>query len=88
MEEKAMRNVIFGGIGVLLGGVILLAPFLRGETRGGGAYSAGQMAGSGLGLLLFAVGLYYLIIGIRSLSQEETKPKPRKRKRRPVEVDE
>jgi hypothetical protein len=79
-----MRNVIFGGIGVLWGGGILLYTFLAGGARSGGAFGAGQVAGLVFGLLLFGVGLFYLINGIRDVSaaDEDTKPRRRKQGRR------
>ncbi len=82
-----MRNVIFGGIGVLWGGGILLYWFLGGGGRGEGAFGAGQAVGAVFGVLLFGAGLFYLISGIRSLSREEPRRKPRRRKRRPTEDD-
>ena len=80
-----MRNLVFGGIGVLWGGAVLVYSFLT--PRAGGAYGVGQAMGTGFGLLMFAVGLYYLVIGIRSLRQDKPKRKSRKRTRRPVEDD-
>jgi hypothetical protein len=79
-----MRNLIFGGIGVLWGGGIFLYSLLSGGARSGGAHGAGQVAGFVFGLLLFGVGLFYLINGIRSMSagDEDTKPRRRKRGRR------
>jgi hypothetical protein len=59
-----MRNRIFGAIGVLWGGAVLLSGLLRGSQSGGsGAYQAGQRMGILTGALLFGVGLYYLIKG-------------------------
>jgi hypothetical protein len=75
-----MRNVIFGGIGVLWGGGILLYTLLGG-ARSGGAHGAGQVAGLVFGLLLFGVGLFYLINGIRDMSADDEDTKPRRRKR-------
>jgi hypothetical protein len=85
-----MRNVISGGIGVLLGGAILLFALLGGRSESGGAYGAGQMAGTIFGVLLFGVGLYYLIDGIRNMNdQDEERPRrKKKRKRRVREEDE
>jgi hypothetical protein len=58
------RNRIFGLIGVLWGGVVLLTKlFGGGQPAAGGAYAAGQSAGLIFGALLFFVGLYYLIKG-------------------------
>ena len=83
-----MRNMIFGGIGVLWGSGVLLYSFLGRGERAGGAYGAGQAAGTVFGFLLLGVGLFYLISGIRNLSQHEPRRKPRKRKRRPPTDDE
>jgi hypothetical protein len=79
-----MRDVILGGIGVLWGGGIFLYTLLAGGARSGGAHGAGQVAGFVFGLLLFGVGLFYLINGIRSMNagDEDTKPRKRKRGRR------
>ncbi len=58
----AMRNYIFGGIGVVWGGAILLSYLLGfNQIRGNGAYSAGQYLGIIFGVLLFAAGIYALI---------------------------
>ena len=43
-----MRNKIFGAIGVLWGGAILLSAFLRGGPQGSGSYVAGQTAALGV----------------------------------------
>jgi hypothetical protein len=56
-----MRNRIFGAIGVLWGGAILIAFFIRGGLGGAGAYRIGQMIGLAFGALLFVVGLFYLV---------------------------
>lgn len=58
-----MRNRIFGGIGVLWGGAVLVSSLLKGGAQGDGAYAAGQTGGIILGGLLFVAGLYYLIKG-------------------------
>ena len=57
-----MRNRIFGAIGVIWGGAILLFGLLKGP-QGTGAYAQGQTMGFVFGAALFAVGLYYLIKG-------------------------
>jgi hypothetical protein len=57
-----MRQRVLGGIGVLWGGLILLGRLFRpAPPSGSGAYGAGQNAALALGVLLFAVGLYYLL---------------------------
>jgi hypothetical protein len=58
-----MRNRIFGGIGALWGGGILLTQLRNHGPSGSGAYAAGQTVALVFGLLLFVVGLYYLIKG-------------------------
>jgi hypothetical protein len=58
-----MRNRISGAIGVVWGGAILIFGFLRGGPEGTGAYANGQGAGFIFGVLLFAIGLYYLVKG-------------------------
>ena len=58
-----MRNRIFGAIGVLWGGGILVAGIVKGCPEGEGAYGSGQIAGLVFGGLLFVVGLYFLIRG-------------------------
>jgi len=57
-----MRNRIFGAIGVLWGGFILVSGYVRG-LHGNGAYAAGQMIGGAFGVLLVLVGGYYLAKG-------------------------
>ena len=59
-----MRNRIFGGIGVLWGGGLLVSKLISGQlVSGSGAYAGGQLAGLVFAILLFGVGLYYLIKG-------------------------
>jgi hypothetical protein len=58
-----VRNRIFGAIGVLWGGGVLVNAFLGGGPVGSGAYAAGHTAGLVFGGLLFIVGGYYLITG-------------------------
>ncbi|MFM7976611.1 MAG: hypothetical protein ACKO8U_16190, partial [Pirellula sp.] len=62
-EEDKMRNRIFGLIGVLWGGGIIVSGLVRGGSQGAGAYQLGQTAGFVFGGLLFVVGLFYLIRG-------------------------
>lgn len=83
-----MRHVIFGAVGVLWGGAILLyAAF--GAPRGEGAFGAGQLAGTLFGVVMFAAGLYYLIDGIRGTgSDDEPRERPRKKKKRKPRRDE
>ena len=58
-----MRNRIFGGIGVLWGGAVLVSSLMKGGPEGQGAYAAGQTGGMIFGGLLFVAGLYFLIKG-------------------------
>jgi len=58
-----MRNRIFGGIGALWGGGILVSQLRNHVPGGSGAYAAGQMVALVFGILLLVVGLYYLIKG-------------------------
>ena len=55
-----MRNRIFGAIGVLWGGAMLVSAFLRGGPEGSGAYAAGQLTALVFDCLLVVVGGYYL----------------------------
>ena len=55
-----MRNKIFGGIGVLWGGAIVLRWLTSGSPAGSGAYEAGQSGAVIFGALLLIVGAYYL----------------------------
>ncbi len=81
-----MRNVILGAIGVLWGGAIVVYSLFGSEPNPGGAYGAGQTAGTVFGVLLFAVGLVYLIKGIRSQGHVE-KRQPKKGKRAPRDAE-
>ena len=59
-----MRNRIMGAIGVLWGGAILLSRVVSGRlVEGSGAYASGQLAANIFAVLLFSVGLSYLIKG-------------------------
>lgn len=51
-----MRNIIFGVIGVLWGGAIVL----RGMPNPGSAYGAGQTVAFFLGFLMLAAGAWAL----------------------------
>jgi hypothetical protein len=59
------RNRVFGLIGVLWGGAVLLVRLAGGgqHTAVNGAYASGQSAGLIFAGLLFLVGLYYLVKG-------------------------
>jgi hypothetical protein len=75
-----MRNFIFGIIGILWGGLILVGYLVRGAPSGDGAYKAGTMVALVFGALLFLAGIYYTVDGVRSL---QGGPKKKKKKKRP-----
>ena len=58
-----MRYRIFGAIGVVWGGAILLRAYLAGGPAGTGAYRNGQIAAFVFAALMVIVGGYYLIKG-------------------------
>lgn len=58
-----MRNRIFGAIGVLWGGAILVRAYFGGGPTGSGAYRNGQITALVFAALLVLVGCYYLIRG-------------------------
>jgi predicted phage tail protein len=58
-----MRNRIFGLIGVLWGGAMLVSAFLRGGAQGSGAYAAGQTGALIFAVVLVIAGAYYLLKG-------------------------
>jgi hypothetical protein len=58
-----MRNRIFGAIGVIWAGLMLVSAYLRGGAQGSGAYAAGQSAALVFAVLLVIVGGYYLMRG-------------------------
>jgi hypothetical protein len=55
-----MRNRIFGAIGLIWGGLMLVSAFLRGGPQGTGSYAVGQTAALVFAVLLVLVGGYYL----------------------------
>ena len=55
-----MRNRIFGAIGILWGGAIVVNWLLSGSAPASQAYQAGQLGGMLFGALMFIVGLYYI----------------------------
>jgi hypothetical protein len=56
-----MRNRIFGAIGVLWGGAIIVKHFAAAHAvSGNAAYAAGQSIGFVFGILLLLVGAYFL----------------------------
>lgn len=85
-----MRNIIFGGIGVVWGGGVVLYSLLSGSDIkvGNGAYAGGKIGGMILGVLLLLAGGYYLFNGIQSLGEEPDEPKRRpKKKKKPKRRD-
>jgi hypothetical protein len=55
-----MRNKIFGGIGVVWGGGILVRWLMSGRNFENEAYQAGQNSAALFGVLLLLAGIYYL----------------------------
>ena len=55
-----MRNKIFGGIGVLWGGAIVVQWLMSDSAGGTSAYQAGQGGAAIFGVLLLVIGGYYL----------------------------
>jgi len=84
-----VRNRIFGGIGVLWGGGLLVSKLISGQLVGGsGAYAGGQLAGLVFAILLFGVGLYYLIKGGPNRPRaDRNRLLPNKRLKLPARVD-
>jgi hypothetical protein len=64
-----MRNRIFGAIGVIWGGLILVNFFMQGGPRGSGDYQAGQTGALVFAALLVLVGGYYLLKGGKKAGQ-------------------
>lgn len=58
-QGESMRNRIFGAIGALWGGAILLYGLWGQLSQGSEAYQAGQTTGLVFGGLMFLVGIYY-----------------------------
>lgn len=56
-----MRNKVFGGIGVLWGGALLVRWLMTDSPAsvGSSAYQSGQSTAVVFGVLLLVVGLYY-----------------------------
>jgi hypothetical protein len=64
-----VRNRIFGAIGVLWGGGILVSAFFREVPQGASeAYARGFNMGLAFGGLLLIIGAYYLFKGIKNKS--------------------
>jgi len=59
-----MRNRIFGAIGVIWGGGVLLSYFIGARgAEGSNSYTGGQVTGLIFGGLLSVAGLFYLVKG-------------------------
>ena len=57
-----MRNKIFGGIGVIWGGLIIANRVVNGGATGASeAYQSGQNSAVIFGAVMFIVGLYYFL---------------------------
>ena len=82
-----MRNAIIGGIGALWGAAILIYSFFGNRPSGGGAYAAGQIAGTIFGALMFGTGVYYLIVGIRNFGARQQNRNMPKRRQQEIEED-
>jgi len=54
-----MKNKIFGGIGMVWGGLLVLNWILRGGPVGSSAYASGQFVGVILGALMAIIGAIY-----------------------------
>ena len=65
-----MRNRIFGAIGALWGGAVLVSGLLKGGAEGSGTYAAGQTGGLVFGAFLFIVGVYFLIKGGNKVKEQ------------------
>lgn len=63
--DASRRNRVFGVIGIVWGGLILISGPIRGGYQESGAFGQGRSAGLIFGGLLFAAGLYYFIKGKR-----------------------
>jgi hypothetical protein len=80
-----MRNRIFGAIGVIWGGFILANALFRGTFAAeNAARQAGHYVGLGLGALLFAAGLYYLMKGDGGAAGKKKKKRPKSAIRTPI----
>ena len=55
-----MRNKIFGTIGILWGGAVIVSFFARGASIGTGAYAAGALFGLLFGAVMLFAGIHYV----------------------------
>ena len=63
--SELVRNRIFGAIGVIWGGAILVRALLTGGPQGTGSYAAGQTSAFVFAGLLVLVGGYYFLKGAK-----------------------
>jgi hypothetical protein len=56
-----VRNKLFGTIGVIWGGAMLVSAYSRGAPEGEGAFAAGQTIGIVFAVLLIVIGAYYFM---------------------------
>ena len=62
-----MRNIVFGLIGMIWGGAILVAKLLGGDTtEGSSAYEAGGLVAVIFAVALLTAGAYYLRKGLQA----------------------
>jgi hypothetical protein len=81
----SVRNRVFGAIGVIWGGFILINALFRGvQPAQNAAGQSGQYVGLGFGVLLFTAGLYYLIRGDGSGFGKKKKKKRKSAIRTPI----
>jgi hypothetical protein len=71
--DPSRRNLVFGVIGIVWGGLILISGPIRGGYHESGAFGQGMSAGLVFGGLLFVAGLYYFIKGKRIGQETESK---------------
>lgn len=62
-ESQYMRNRIFGIIGILWGGAVVVSFLMREKPVADGAYGAGQSAALILGAVMLIAGVYYTFKG-------------------------
>lgn len=66
-----MRHKIFGWVGIVWGGLILLSWLFGSTSSGNDAYEAGQSAGAVFGILMFGAGIYYVRKKPKSVQPDE-----------------
>ncbi|MGL4464213.1 MAG: hypothetical protein ACRC1K_18845 [Planctomycetia bacterium] len=83
-----MRNIIFGSIGLVWGGLLVMNSLFREVPQHGGARGAGQAAGQIFAYLLIAAGAYAMRTGLQSLGTSDGKRKKKKKKKPAPTADE